>query len=87
MARLKGLTPCHLPGKITQSRREIEGLMLANLQMLERYWLKDRLFIAGDQISIADLLMVTELDMLNTLVGASEVQTHLCALVPLKDAL
>ena len=42
-------------------------------QMMERYWLNGRHFVGGDKISIADLLMVTELDMLHVLDGASQV--------------
>lgn len=42
--------------------------------MLERFWLKSSEFVAGGEISIADLLMVTELDMLEMLDGASEVR-------------
>lgn len=46
----------------------------AVLQMLEQFWLKDGRFVAGHDISIADVLMVTELDMLNVLAGATEVR-------------
>lgn len=50
------------------------NVIVLQLQMLERFWLKDSSFIAGNEISIADLLMVTELDMLNALEGATEVR-------------
>ena len=43
--------------------------------MLERYWLASSSFVAGNEISIADLLIVTELDMLHMLAGANEVGT------------
>lgn len=43
------------------------------LQILERYWLRSSDFVAGEEISIADLLMVTELDMLHMLAGSIEV--------------
>lgn len=41
--------------------------------MLEQYWLKSSAFLAGDVISIADLLIVTELDMLHMLALSPEV--------------
>lgn len=44
-------------------------------QMLERFWLASGTFLAGSEISIADLLLVTELDMLHMLAGATEVCT------------
>ena len=44
------------------------------MKALQSYWLKGRPFVAGQEISIADLLMVTELDTLQLLVGASEVE-------------
>lgn len=43
-------------------------------QMLERFWLRSSDFLTGDEISIADLLMVPELDMLEMLDGAKEVR-------------
>lgn len=44
------------------------------MQMLESFWLKSSAFVAGEEISIADLLMVTELDMLHMLAGSDQVQ-------------
>lgn len=44
------------------------------VQMLERFWLASSSYVAGDQVSIADLLLVTELDMLHMLAGATEVR-------------
>ena len=41
--------------------------------MLETYWLRASHFATGDEITIADLIMVTELDMLHMLAGTSEV--------------
>lgn len=46
------------------------------LQMLESFWLASGSYLAGDDISIADLYLVTELDMLQMLAGATEV-SHL----------
>lgn len=46
-----------------------------SLQLLERFWLKDGEFVAGREISIADLMMVTELDMLHMLSGSPEVSS------------
>ncbi|KAK9803717.1 hypothetical protein WJX73_005579 [Symbiochloris irregularis] len=43
-----------------------------SLQALERYWLADTTFVAGDDISIADLLICTELVMLRMLDGAQD---------------
>ena len=38
-----------------------------SLQTMERVWLKGRPFVAGSEISIADLLYASELDMLRML--------------------
>ena len=48
---------------------EPEGDVI-HLQMLEKFWLKHTSFVGGSKISIADVLMVTELDMLHVLDGA-----------------
>jgi hypothetical protein len=42
--------------------------------MLEGFWLVSSSYVAGDEISIADNLIVTELDMLQMLAGATEVR-------------
>ena len=42
-------------------------------QGLESYWLKSTPFVPSPDISIADLLIVTELEQLRLLVGALEV--------------
>ena len=47
------------------------------MQILERYWLRSSDFVAGEEISIADLLMVTELDMLHMLAGSDEVTFYI----------
>lgn len=39
-------------------RNQLENV----LDQIENIWLKDRLYIAGDEITIADLLAVTELE-------------------------
>ena len=45
----------------------------ACLQDLERYWLASTPFMAGEDISIADLLVVMELTQLHMLDGALKV--------------
>ncbi len=49
--------------------------------MLELFWLGATAFVAGDKISIADLLMVTELDMLHMLAGSDEVNSKMAYMV------
>lgn len=51
---------------------EVPFVML--VQMLEGFWLASSSYVAGDQVSVADLLLVTELDMLHMLAGATEVR-------------
>ena len=46
-------------------------------QGLESYWLADTKFVAGTAVSIADLLICTELSMLRMLDGAQEVSCFL----------
>ena len=43
------------------------------LQTLEQYWLAKSVFLAGDEISVADLLHCCELDQLCLLDGAEQV--------------
>ena len=49
-----------------------------SLQTMERVWLKGRPFVAGSEISIADLLYASELDMLRTLETVPEVAALAC---------
>jgi len=49
---------------IARFRKDLER----NLQELASVWLKDRPFIAGQKISVADLLAVTELEQPGTYV-------------------
>ena len=46
------------------------------MQTLETYWLADSAFVAGGEVSIADILLLTELDMLHLLAWAQEVRTE-----------
>lgn len=48
-------------------------ILALGLQLLETIWLQDTPFVSGSNICIADLLMVTELEMLRVLSGAKEV--------------
>eukprot|EP00891_Asterochloris_glomerata_P002304 jgi/Astpho2/2304/Aster-x0526 len=50
-------------GAIAQAERVLK----AALKTMERVWLKGRPFVAGSEISIADLLYASELDMLRML--------------------
>ena len=43
------------------------------LQSLEQYWLASSKFLAGDKISVADLLHCCEMDQLCLLDGAEQV--------------
>lgn len=43
-------------------------------QTLETYWLAASPFVAGEEVSIADILLLTELDMLHLLAWAKEVR-------------
>ena len=48
-------------------------------QALETFWLKNTNFVAGNQISIADLLLCTELSGLRLIDGAVKVRPRLLA--------
>jgi hypothetical protein len=52
-----------------------ELFLVILVQMLDSFWLASSSYVAGNQISIADLLLVTELDMLEMLAGATEVRS------------
>ena len=52
------------------------------LQTLEQYWLVKSPFLAGDDISIADLLYCCELDQLCLLDGAEQVSMSCQSLHP-----
>lgn len=51
-------------GKPTRSDKvlELEGEMIESLDLFENVWLKDKRFLAGDRISIADLLGASEVE-------------------------
>lgn len=49
-------------GKETDPKRieELEKLLRKSVRMMENYYLRDHKFIHGDEISVADLMAVTE---------------------------
>ncbi|NP_001165927.1 glutathione S-transferase T3 isoform X1 [Nasonia vitripennis] len=61
--RLKYLLPL-ITGKPTKADKllELEGEMIESLDLFENIWLKDKPFLAGDKISIADLLGASEVE-------------------------
>lgn len=50
--------------------KHAEGVLLQSLEALEGFWLKNTKFVAGNKISVADLLLCTELSGLRLLDGA-----------------
>ncbi|XP_076043943.1 glutathione S-transferase theta-1-like [Oratosquilla oratoria] len=59
----KFLIPLMTGAEVNEGKvRHFQGRMETVLDQLENIWLKDRLFIAGDQITLADLLAACELE-------------------------
>ncbi len=54
-----------------------EGFVFVSLQIMEHYWLGQTLFLASNEISIADLLYSCEIDQLRMLDGADQVGLNL----------
>lgn len=56
--------------KIDEAKRHME----ITLDLFTSIWLKDSPFIAGDEITVADLVAATEIEQLGEVTGSQRVQ-------------
>ncbi|KAK9819158.1 hypothetical protein WJX81_008461 [Elliptochloris bilobata] len=60
-----------LPASDREAKQGV-GMLAAALKAMESFWLEGSAFVAGHEVSIADLLIITELEMLRLLAASPQ---------------